>query len=1433
MTKGFVKSKSNGLRRGFYLSILFGLIAPIFTVINTPAIAVASLPLCTPEISTSGGYTTVKFIDPGECTWNTPTTTTEIRGLIIGGGGGGGGNTHMGGGGGGGGYLAFETLTVTNQVLRINVGAGGAGGALALNGAFSQNGETSSIIIGTDISPSLKLVAPGGGSGGSDLGNRNPGTESLAKSGGSGGGSGGGYFPAKNPGLSETVTAILPNAQTAASIGLSQLGNNGSLCDLSPYGGTGGGGGGAGTAGGCYIDSANGAIVTAGHGGDGYPNDILGTQYWWAGGGGGGSFGYQTNIYGAGNGGLGGGGGGAAFGEQVSPQPRQGSGGGQGLSVASPGLGGEGGYGGANTGGGGGAGIHPYAAGGNGGSGIVVLKYPSTSWLAVSRNTVGSTRLSAFAIQPQIAIQAGVNNETVTASSAVITATISSGGTLLGTAIATAVSGVATFSNLAINGTVGTKYRITYSSPGITPVTESITLTPARISLAAIGGVTVPVTGGVPATAITSSSEYTGMVTWVETLTTSITFAATTVYTATITLTAATGYALNELTANFFSVAGATSVTNSVGSGIITAVFPATGGPATPTFAAWNNVAKTYGDASFTVLDPTVIGGIAGTFSYSSDSASVISISGSTFTVVGAGSALITATFTPTDSVNYNSATTTMRVNVAKATRTITVDPSSYSPIYYVDMKVRVNGSYDIWPALPTITATASAGTGTKSYSLYGWNSCMQRSFAVPGTVMLHPRYTPYAQCNVRASITADSNYAAATSDIVRFLFVSPLTFTVTYSANGASGSLARASETYQQGRSAITLPGVGGLTKEGYAFQGWSESGSSPTISGGYTPTGNVTLKAVWEPIDYDITYDENGGSSTPSASTRLMGDTFALADPITKPSSGGISYLFAGWESNNSIYQAGDDFIVGNSDLTFTAVWVRQYEVTYLNNGGDFAGSESENDSECASNICNANQGITLNAAPNRPGYTFAGWEVLGGGLVTDIDTATAGIQTTVTDSRYVFNANWIAIPYQVTYISSGSTAPTQSPLTTGEIFTVGSSVTRTGYTFNGWSDGTTTYWPDSDYRVGTSNISLTALWIDDLTPYNGTNGIVSCSDDGYFTISENNLVSSTGCEGAVVIPEGVSSVSAELFKNNSLITSLTIPNSMAGIGVDAFTNTSALTTYSYCGSTLIDGDFENAGLQSKINTCSSSSNSSVGAVKNPVQISSITSIAQVCSGKSKTIVIKGAFLTPILNVAIDGRMFSTTLWKQSAQQVEIALPDGISGAISVELYNDQVPLLPTQTIVVTEACADPGASTKPPLVVEETPVEITIPVENPNEKALTKNLKLLDIVYFATGSAKLSKTAQKTLRAIAAQIKSSSTPQVVALGHADSRGDKSFNIALSKARSAAVIAFLRKIIPSPQYVVRWYGTSRPAGKGNSAVELAKDRRVEIWRR
>ena len=77
--------------------------------------------------------------------------------------------------------------------------------------------------------------------------------------------------------------------------------------------------------------------------------------------------------------------------------------------------------------------------------------------------------------------------------------------------------------------------------------------------------------GATPVTTITETAQYTGTVTWDPA---DATFGDK-VYTATITLTAKSGYTLTGVAANYFTVAGSSvAATNSADSGVVTAKFP-------------------------------------------------------------------------------------------------------------------------------------------------------------------------------------------------------------------------------------------------------------------------------------------------------------------------------------------------------------------------------------------------------------------------------------------------------------------------------------------------------------------------------------------------------------------------------------------------------------------------------------------------------------------------------------------------------------------------------------------------------------------------------------------------------------------------------------------------------------------------------------------
>jgi len=215
-------------------------------------------------------------------------------------------------------------------------------------------------------------------------------------------------------------------------------------------------------------------------------------------------------------------------------------------------------------------------------SGVIYAEFPTTGSTpsipidiaiisGVTIPVTGETPVTAITETAQYTgtVTWSPNHATFAASTgytAIITLTPKSGYTLqgVGANFFTVVGTSSAATNLVDSGEVTAKFPLTEASAPMLTV----------IDIAAISGVTIPVTGETPVTAITETAQYTGIVTW---LPNHATFAASTDYTAIITLTPKSGYTLQGVGANFFTVAGTSSAaTNLAGSGEVTAEFPST-----------------------------------------------------------------------------------------------------------------------------------------------------------------------------------------------------------------------------------------------------------------------------------------------------------------------------------------------------------------------------------------------------------------------------------------------------------------------------------------------------------------------------------------------------------------------------------------------------------------------------------------------------------------------------------------------------------------------------------------------------------------------------------------------------------------------------------------------------------------------------------------
>ena len=115
--------------------------------------------------------------------------------------------------------------------------------------------------------------------------------------------------------------------------------------------------------------------------------------------------------------------------------------------------------------------------------------------------------------------------------------------------------------------------------------------------------------------------------------------------------------------------------------------------------------------------------------------------------------------------------------------------------------------------------------------------------------------------------------------------------------------------------------------------------------------------------------------------------------------------------------------------------------------------------------------------------------------------------------------------ALPtHTVTYANGGGTGtlPTQSPVSEGASFIVasGATLSRAGFTFNGWNDGSANYAAGASYTMGVSNVTLTAQWV-----ANGTHTVTYANGGGTGTLPTQSPVS----EGAsFTVASGATSVS-----------------------------------------------------------------------------------------------------------------------------------------------------------------------------------------------------------------------------------------------------------------------------------------------------------------
>ena len=159
---------------------------------------------------------------------------------------------------------------------------------------------------------------------------------------------------------------------------------------------------------------------------------------------------------------------------------------------------------------------------------------------------------------------------------------------------------------------------------------------------------------------------------------------------------------------------------------------------------------------------------------------------------------------------------------------------------------------------------------------------------------------------------------------------VIPTTFTITFNANGGTGSMEPV--TVEEG-SRYVLPACGFIPPVNMQFSGWALSADGSVIAdGAIMVTSNITLYAIWEPVpvnEFVVFFDGNGGTPAVSSMTTI-GHRLAFLPGAFRSG----SYRFDGWYTERN----GGELIT--TSTVFAANTIVYAHWTYTGGSGGSGG-------------------------------------------------------------------------------------------------------------------------------------------------------------------------------------------------------------------------------------------------------------------------------------------------------------------------------------------------------------------------------------------------------------------------------------------------------------------------------------------------------------
>lgn len=399
-------------------------------------------------------------------------------------------------------------------------------------------------------------------------------------------------------------------------------------------------------------------------------------------------------------------------------------------------------------------------------------------------------------------------------------------------------------------------------------------------------------------------------------------------------------------------------------------------------------------------------------------------------------------------------------------------------------------------------------------------------------------------------SATYNSNYAAPT-------------YTITFAANGGSGSMSNISSIACDADKTIT---ANAYSKTGYSFAGWKANVdvkiNGSTVSAGTVIAdkatiqnirSNITLTAQWSVNSYNLTWNLGGGTTTSAGTGIASGvsvnttSSVAYGTSLTAPTVTKNYYTFSAWSPAVASTMPA-------AATTYTATWTaNKYNVsTSLTNMSVSSGTTGTNAATYGTDYS-----LTLAATgdyvlPTTITVTIGGSAAPSGSYSYNYSTGVVTITGSYITGNIVITAAGEENVFRVTYSGNGNTGGTVPSDATAydpdaEVTVAAGVPTKTNYTFVGWLNSV----DNTIYRAGqaftiTAHTTLTAQW----------QGTVA-DEDFYWS----NYVSSP-----------LSAHTAASLKSKTTATTITISGMSTGTGARATDNATSIvdgTSYNFTSS------------------------------------------------------------------------------------------------------------------------------------------------------------------------------------------------------------------------------------------------------------------------